>query len=47
MMNDILAAVRTVNFAFRTAKIADAVKKLTVAVAAAVCGFIIYRSFRR
>ena len=47
MMNDILAAVRAVNFAFRTVRIADAVKKITVAVTAAVCGFIVYRSFRR
>lgn len=46
-MNDILTAVKTVNFALRTAKIADAVKKITVAVAAAVCGFVLYRSFRR
>ena len=46
-MNDILSAVRAVNFAFKTARIADAVKKITVALAAAVCGVIIYRSFRR
>lgn len=47
MMNDILAAVKTVNFALKTAKIADVLKKITVAVAATVCGFILYRSFRR
>lgn len=46
-MNDVRAAVKAVNFAFATARAADAVKKSAIVLSMAVCGYVIYRRFYR
>lgn len=42
-MNELLAAVRTVNLAVKTVRFADAVKKAAVILAAVICCLLIYR----
>lgn len=46
-MNDVRAAVKAVNFAFTTARVADAVKKSVIMLSMAVCSYVIYRRFYR
>lgn len=46
-MNEIRAAVKSVNLALKTVRLADTVKRVAVAAAIAVCGYQIVRSFRK
>lgn len=44
-MSDAGMAIKAVNFAFKTARLADAVKKSVIVAAIAVCGYAIYHSY--
>ncbi len=45
-MNELKTSLRAVNFAFRTVKIADAVKKAAIIVATGVCCLMLYRGIK-
>ena len=45
-MNELKTSLHAVNLALRTVRIADAVKKTAIIVAAGVCCFMLYRGIK-
>ena len=46
-MNELKTSLHAVNLAIRTAKIADAIRKTAIILAAGVCFLMLYRGIRR
>ena len=42
-MSDAVTAIKAVNFAVKTVRVAEVVKKSAIVAAVAVCGYAIYR----